>query len=151
MPSVVLNSRTRFRTLITPPLHLASGGVSHDSGPHQSLWGRNEFRGALAWQPGYSSGVAIEQPIMRPRALENMAYRPTNSIPSNLGDDEDESFILMGDFSDLVMGVRMEASVEALRLQSFAENLMLEFVGWTRLDFMVRRPASFVALNGVTV
>lgn len=54
-------------------------------------------------------------------------------------------------FRDLVMGVRMEASVEALRLQSFADNLMLEFVGWTRLDFMVRRPASFVALNGVTV
>lgn len=57
----------------------------------------------------------------------------------------------MGDFSDLVMGVRMEASVEALRLQTFAESLRLEFVGWTRVDFMVRRPASFCVLNGVTV
>lgn len=53
--------------------------------------------------------------------------------------------------SDPPVSWRAEASVEALRLQSFAETLSLEFVGWTRLDFMVRRPASFVALNGVTV
>ena len=91
------------------------------------------------------------QPLMRPRALDRMAFRPTTSVPNNLGSGEDESLVMMGDFGDLVMGVRMEASVQALRLQSFAENLLLEFVGWTRVDFLVRRPASFVELQGVTI
>ncbi|MDP2130348.1 MAG: phage major capsid protein [Erythrobacter sp.] len=111
---------------------------------------RNAIMSPRTWGTLASLQATDEQPIMRPRALENMAYRPTNSITNDLGAGEDESQIIMGDFSDLVMGVRMEASVEALRLQSFAESLRLEFVGWTRLDFMVRRPASFCVLNGVT-
>lgn len=112
---------------------------------------RNAIMSPRTWGT-LSNLVATDgQPIMRPQALQNMAYRPTNSIPNNIGAGTNESFVLMGDFRDLVLGVRMEASVEALRLQSFAETLSLEFVGWTRLDFMVRRPASFVALNGVTV
>lgn len=90
------------------------------------------------------------QPLMRPRALDKMVFRPTTSIPNNLGVGEDESLAIMGDFRDLVLGVRMEASVEALRLQTFASNLQLEFIGWTRVDFMVRRPASFVVLEGIT-
>jgi hypothetical protein len=56
----------------------------------------------------------------------------------------------MGDFRDLVLGVRREASVEALKLTSYASNLVLEFVGYLRADYMVRRPSSFVTLEGVT-
>jgi len=58
---------------------------------------------------------------------------------------------LPGDFSQLVLGVRQESAVEVLKLTTFASNLLLEFVGYTRLDFMVARPASFVVLDGVTV
>lgn len=111
---------------------------------------RNAIMSPRTWATLANLQATDGQPIMRPQAIENMAYRPTTSIPNNLGAGTNQSFILMGDFRDLVLGVRMEASVEALRLQSFADNLMLEFVGWTRVDFMVRRPASFVALNGVT-
>jgi len=49
----------------------------------------------------------------------------------------------------LVLGVRREASVEALKLTTYASNLLLEFVGYLRADFMVRRPASFVTPEGV--
>lgn len=111
---------------------------------------RNAIMSPRTWATLESLETADGQPVRRPRALENMAYRPTNSIPNNLGDAENESLIIMGDFSDLVLGVRLEASVEALRLQSFAENLLLEFVGWTRVDFMVRRPMSFCVLEGIT-
>lgn len=111
---------------------------------------RNAIMSPRTWGTLASLQATDGQPIMRPRALENMAYRPTNSIPNNLGSGTHSS-IIMGDFSDLVLGVRMEASVEALRLQTFAESLTLEFVGWTRVDFMVRRPSSFCVLNGVTV
>ena len=90
------------------------------------------------------------QPLLRPQALDRMAFRPTTSIPNNLGTGGDESLAIMGDFRDLVLGVRLEASVEALRLQSYATNLVLEFIGHTRVDFMVRRPASFLVLQGIT-
>ncbi|MDP3908716.1 phage major capsid protein [Novosphingobium sp.] len=89
------------------------------------------------------------QPMRRPQSLEDTAFRPTTSIPNTLGAGNDESLAFMGDFSDLVLGVRMEATIEALRLQTYASNLQVEFVGWTRVDFMVRRPASFVVLNGI--
>ncbi len=112
---------------------------------------RNAIMSPRTWATLENRQASDLQPIMRPRALDNMAYRPTNSIPNNLGAGTNESSIIMGDFRDLVMGVRMQASVEALRLQSFAESLRLEFVGWTRVDFMVRRPSSFCVLNGVTV
>ncbi len=36
----------------------------------------------------------------------------------------------MGDFSDLVLGVRRESTVEALKLSSYGSNLLLEFIGF---------------------
>src|SRR3546814_16582368 len=85
------------------------------------------------------------QPLMRPRALDRMVFRPTNRIPTDLGAGVNESLVIMGDFSDLVLGVRMEASVAALRLHAFADNRLLESVGWTRVAFTFRRPARFTA------
>ena len=56
----------------------------------------------------------------------------------------------MGNFSDLVLGVRRDASVEALKLTTYASNLLLEFVGYTRVDFVAVRPASFCTLEGIS-
>jgi HK97 family phage major capsid protein len=111
---------------------------------------RNAIMSPRTWNTLENLTATDNQPLQRPRSLDFMAFRPTTSIPNNLGIGTNESIVILGDFSDLVMGVRLEASVEALRLQTFASNLLLEFVGWTRVDFMVRRPASFVILEGVT-
>jgi HK97 family phage major capsid protein len=89
--------------------------------------------------------------IARPKVLDNMVFRPTTAIPNNLGSGEDESVVLLGDFTQLVMGIRQEATVEALRLQSYGDNLLLEFIGTARIDFLVRRPASFTEITGVTI
>jgi HK97 family phage major capsid protein len=110
---------------------------------------RNAIMSPRTW--GDLEGLTAQdgQPLMRPKALERMVFRPTNSIPNNLGATNDESISILGDFSELVLGVRMEAVVEALRLQTYASNLQIEFIGWTRVDFLVRRPASFVVLRGI--
>tara|TARA_R110000751_G_scaffold180038_3_gene286502 strand:+ start:1942 stop:3183 length:1242 start_codon:yes stop_codon:yes gene_type:complete len=112
---------------------------------------KNAVMSPRTWGTLESLQATDDQPLMRPRALDRMVFRPTTSVPNNLGEGEDESLVMMGDFSDLVLGIRMEAAVEALRLQTYASNLQLEFVGWTRVDFLVRRPASFVELQGVTI
>ena len=57
----------------------------------------------------------------------------------------------MGDFRDLALGVRRDASVEALKLSTYASNLLIEFVGYTRMDFVCTRPASFATLEVITV
>lgn len=112
---------------------------------------RNAIMSPRTWASYENLYATNGQPMLRPKALERTIFRPTTSVPDNLGTGTNESKIVMGDFRDLVLGVRMEASVEALRLQTFAEKLTLEFVGWTRVDFLVRRPSSFVVLEGLTV
>jgi len=110
---------------------------------------RNAIMSPRTWASLEGLEAADGQPIARPKALENMTYRPSTSVPDNLGVGTDESFIMLGDFSDLVLGVRMEASLEVLKLGTYASNLMLEYIGWTRVDFLVRRPASFTIVTGV--
>lgn len=112
---------------------------------------RNAIMSPRTWATLENLQATDDQPLMRPRALDRMMFRPTTSVPNDLGVGSNESAVIMGDFRDLVLGIRLEASVESLRLQSFAENLLIEFVGMTRVDFLARRPASFVELQGVTV
>lgn len=111
---------------------------------------RNAIMSPRTWGTLEGLVATDNQPMQRPRSLDRMTFRPTTSIPDNLGVGTNESVVILGDFSNLVLGVRLEAQVEALRLQTFADNLVLEFVGWTRVDFLARRPASFVLLSGVT-
>jgi len=86
--------------------------------------------------------------LPRPRSLENTNFRVTTNgldVGSPL-----TSTIFMGDFRDLVLGVRREASVEALKVSTYATNLVIEYIGYLRADYLLRRPASFCTLEGVT-
>ena len=87
--------------------------------------------------------------LPRPRALESSAFRVTTAIPSSMG-SPDTTLMFLGDFRDLLLGVRQESAVEALKLTTFASNLLIEYIGYTRVDFLVARPASFVVLSGIT-
>lgn len=110
---------------------------------------RNAIMSPRTW--GKLAGIMASdgQPLQRPFVLDQMAFRPTTAVPDNLGAGTNESILIMGDFTDLVLGVRLDVTVEALRLETFASNLLLEFVGWARVDYLVRRPASFVELSGI--
>jgi HK97 family phage major capsid protein len=59
--------------------------------------------------------------------------------------------IVLGNFEDLVMGVRMNPTIRILDgTTSMASNLLVEIVGVARVDFLLTRPASFVRLEGVS-
>ena len=88
--------------------------------------------------------------LPRPRSLENTRFLVTSSIPI-MGSPPSTSEAFMGDFRDLALGVRRDASVEALKLSTYASNLLIEFVGYTRMDFVCTRPASFATLEVITV
>jgi HK97 family phage major capsid protein len=105
-----------------------------------------------AWEDfeGLVTGISGDKTkLPRPPALEAMRFLvTTNGLDTG---SPLSSTIFLGQFSDLVLGVRREASVEALKLTTYASNLLLEFVGYLRADYLVRRPASFVTLEGVVV
>lgn len=57
----------------------------------------------------------------------------------------------LGNFGDLVMGVRMDPSIRILDgTASMASNLLVEVVGVARVDICAVRPASFVRITGLT-
>ena len=55
----------------------------------------------------------------------------------------------MGDFRDLLLGIRREAGVEVVKAADYAGKLVIDFVGWGRFDWLVTRPKSFVTLEGI--
>ncbi|GAB4366889.1 MAG: hypothetical protein Kow00114_25160 [Kiloniellaceae bacterium] len=111
---------------------------------------KNAIMSPRSWATLENLRTADGQPVRRPKAIENMVFRPTTAVPNNLGVGEDESIIALGDFADLVLGVRLDATVEALRVGTYLSNLMIEYIGWARIDYLVRRPASFHVLEGIT-
>lgn len=97
------------------------------------------------------TGISSDKtPLQRPRAIEDMRFLVTSNIAGNWGaSPQVASTIYLGDFRDLLLGVRMESSIEVLKLTTYASNLLLEFVGYARCDFLVTRPASFHTVEGV--
>ena len=85
--------------------------------------------------------------LPRPRTLEALQFLTTTAAATT--GSPQGSVLFLGDFSNLLLGVRREASVEILKLATYATNLELEFVGYTRCDFVVTRPAAFATLEGI--
>ncbi len=77
-----------------------------------------------------------------------MEFLVTNNV-SNLVGSPQRSVIFLGDFSNLLKGIRTDTSVEILKCQSYADNLLLEIVGLVRADFIPTRPAAFCTLEQV--
>jgi HK97 family phage major capsid protein len=102
---------------------------------------------------GLATGISGDNsPLPRPRSIADTQFLTTTAVSNGLGSASPavESAIFLGDFSDLVLGVRREASVKVIEAQTYATNLLLEFVAYARADFMLARPASFCVLSGVT-
>ena len=59
--------------------------------------------------------------------------------------------ITLGNFEDLVVGIRMNPTIRILdATTSMASNLLVEIIGVARVDILALRPASFAVLENVT-
>ena len=97
------------------------------------------------------TGISSDKtPLARPRAIEAMEFLASTNIA---GDQTSSPLvpttIYLGDFRDLTLGIRREATIDQLRLTTYATNLLIEFVGYLRADYVARRPASFHTIEGV--
>jgi HK97 family phage major capsid protein len=102
---------------------------------------------------GLATGISSDNTqLPRPRALEDTQFLVTSAVSNTIATSSPavDSAVFLGDFRDLTLGIRREASVKVLETSSYHDNLLLEFVAYARCDFMLARPASFCILRGVT-
>jgi HK97 family phage major capsid protein len=94
------------------------------------------------------------QPIKGPASWERMGKYPTTQIPVNLGGGTNESEAYVGDWSQLVIGMRTELQIEASRVaadtsSSAMRNLQVWLRAYLRADVLVTRETWFTVLTGI--
>lgn len=89
-------------------------------------------------------------PLVMPEALRDVAMRTTTALPINetQGTATDASSVIVGNFSELMIGMRSELRVEVLR-ERFSDNFQYGFLAHMRLDVQVRHAESFCRIQGV--
>jgi len=118
-----------------------------------ALHGVNERLNAFIMAPRTENGFASlidanGQPLNMPRVLEEVQMLHTTAIPTDLGTGEDETLIIGGDFTQLMMGVRSDIRVEILR-ERFMDNLQFGLIAHARVDFAAARESAFTVLPDV--
>lgn len=90
------------------------------------------------------------QPLQAPSALATLPQLVTTTVPINQtqGTGTTCSSVIVGDYSQLLLGIRQEMRIEVLR-ERFAENHQYAFVAHLRADVAVAHPESFCKLVGI--
>jgi HK97 family phage major capsid protein len=64
------------------------------------------------------------------------------------GTATDASAIVMGDFRELWLGIRLQLRIEVLK-ERYADNLQMGFLAWLRADIQLAHPESFAKITGI--
>jgi HK97 family phage major capsid protein len=92
------------------------------------------------------------QPLMRPKAIENLPLLATTAVPVNEahGTAVNASRIYLGNFAEMFLGVHVDAGIriEILR-ERFADALQVGFLVSMRADIAVAHAASFAMITGI--
>lgn len=90
------------------------------------------------------------QPLRRPFTLENIPFLETTQVPvdQTQGTATDASSIYLGDFSDLIIGMRSRLRVEILK-ERYADTLQIGFLVHMRLDIQAWREQSLCRIVGI--
>ncbi|SFK38476.1 phage major capsid protein [Geodermatophilus ruber] len=90
------------------------------------------------------------QPLRAPDYLDGVARLETSTVPNDLtaGANSDASDVIVGDYRNLLIGVRTDLQVTLLT-EAFATTGELGVLVWWRGDIAVARPASFCVVSGI--
>jgi len=90
-----------------------------------------------------------DQPLMAPKAVSEIPILTTTSMPVDGGAGNDESTIIAGNFSRLLVGIRSGIQVELFKGPKYISNLQYTMVAHLRADIAVEDPGAFYTLTGV--
>jgi len=90
------------------------------------------------------------QPLRRPFSIENIPFLETSQVPidQTQGTAGNASSIYLGDFADLVIGVRSRLQVEVLK-ERYADNMQVGFLIHLRADIQAWREQSLCRIVGI--
>lgn len=90
------------------------------------------------------------QPLNAPKAVSDIPRLVSTVMPVNQtqGTANNASSIILGDFSQLLIGVRTQLRIEVLR-EAFASTMEYAFLAHLRADIAVAQPKAFAAVKGV--
>ncbi len=97
------------------------------------------------------TGISGDQTVLsRPPILANAPWFATTN--NDAYPVSPQSYMIeLGNFTDLVMGIRLNPTIRILDgTLSMATNLLVEVVGVARVDIVAVRPASFVRITGLS-
>jgi len=91
------------------------------------------------------------QPLRRPDLLSDLPFLATTGVPVNQtkGTSNVASEIIVGDFTQLIFGIRHDLRITVLRDRFWADNGQIGFVADLRADVQLRHPQSFCEVLGV--
>lgn len=90
------------------------------------------------------------QPMQRPQFLDDVTFRSTTQIgvTDTQGTSTNATKVIVGDFSQLVFGIRSGLRVETLR-ERYADTMQLGFLAHLRADVQLEHAAAFVNVSGL--
>ncbi len=92
----------------------------------------------------------MNQPMRAPQMVQDVPRYTTNQVPVNLtlGTANNTSDVFVGDWRQLIVGVRTGLQIQVLR-ERYADTGQIGFLAWWRGDIAVARPAAFDVVTGV--
>jgi len=88
------------------------------------------------------------QPLFKPPLIENLPLLETTRVSADEGGSPAGTSIWLGDWPEMMIGVRSELRVEMLR-ERFADFHQFGFVAHLRADIQLRHAASFCRVQGI--
>lgn len=111
----------------------------------------NHTAAVMAPRSKYAFGGLVDttgQPIRKPEIISSLPFLSTNQFPVNEGTGTNESSIMAGDFSKVLMGIRSNLRVEILR-EKYADQMQYAFLAHLRGDVAVAQPKAICQITGI--
>ena len=137
---------TAFNAALTnyaPFVTARTGVLSANGGPITAMIVHPRDEGTLA-------GLldSTNQPLNPPPAIAGIPMLTTSAIQTDAGSSNNESNAYVGNFSNLLIGLRNDVRVEVLR-ERFATTHEYAFVAHCRFDIAISHAASFHKISGI--
>lgn len=88
-------------------------------------------------------------PLQAPADVGSIPRLSTTAVPVDQGTDKTASTLIMGDFSNVYVGMRTSLQISVLN-ELYAENGQIGFIAWMRADVLLIRPQTMLTITGVT-
>ena len=130
-------------TSYAPFITAQTGILTANGGPVNAIIMHPRDAGTLA---GLTD--TTNQPLNVPPAISGIPMLTTSSIQVDAGSGNDESNIYVGNFSNLMIGMRNNIRIEVLR-ERYADTHQYGLVAHMRFDVAVQHAAAFHTITGV--